>query len=67
MSEILNRFEMFQKVNNNLKQNIKLFHVFEDIKGYNVLFITSDDKVYGLGQNSYGCCGLGHNLVVNEP
>jgi alpha-tubulin suppressor-like RCC1 family protein len=31
------------------------------------LFITSDDKVYGFGQNSFGCCGLGHNSVVNEP
>ena len=31
------------------------------------MFITSDDKVYGFGQNSFGCCGLGHNSVANEP
>src|SRR6202012_1297762 len=36
-------------------------------KGLNVLFITRDDNVYGFGQNSFGCCGLGHNNVVNEP
>ena len=46
---------------------IKIFHVFDDEKGYNVLFITSDDKVFGFGSNCFGCCGLGHNSVVNEP
>ena len=67
MTEIFNRFPIFEKVEQNLKQKIKLFHVFDDINGYNVLFITSDDKVYGLGQNTFGCCGLGHNNVVDEP
>ena len=46
---------------------VKSFHIFDDEKGLNVLFITSDDNVYGFGQNSFGCCGLGHNSVVNEP
>ena len=32
-----------------------------------LLFITSDDKVFGFGSNCFGCCGLGHNSVVNEP
>ena len=31
------------------------------------MFITSDDKVFGFGSNTFGCCGLGHNSVVNEP
>ena len=31
------------------------------------MFITSDDKVFGFGSNCFGCCGLGHNSVVNEP
>ena len=67
MSKVLDKFEIIEKVDQNLKQKIKLFHVFDDEKGFNVLFTTSDDKVYGLGQNSFGCCGLGHNSVVNEP
>ena len=67
MSDIFNRFEVFEKVDQILKQRIKIFHVFDDKNGYNVLFITSDDKVYGFGQNIFGCCGLGHNNVVEEP
>ena len=67
MTEMFIRFSIFEKVDENVKQRIKLFHVFDDYKGYNVLFITSDDEVYGLGKNSSGCCGLGHNNAVNEP
>ena len=46
---------------------IKFFHVFRDNFGYNILFITNDDNVYGLGDNYFGCCGLGHNDRVGEP
>ena len=67
MSELLNRFSIFEKISEEIKNKIKLFHVFDDIKGQNVLFITSDDKVFGFGSNYFGCCGLGHNSVVNEP
>ena len=67
MSELLNSFSIFEKISEEIKNEIKLFHVFDDIKGQNVLFITSDDKVFGFGSNCFGCCGLGHNSVVNEP
>ena len=67
MSELLNRFEIFSKINEEIKQKIKIFHVFNDYLGPAVLFITSDDKVFGFGSNSFGCCGLGHENVVNEP
>ena len=50
-----------------MKQRIKIIHVFNDNNGKNILFITSDDKVFGFGSNGFGCCGLGHNSVVNEP
>ena len=50
-----------------IKQEIKAFHIFDDNKGLNALFITSDDKVFSFGLNCSGCCGLGHNSVVNEP
>src|ERR1700721_1489607 len=63
----LYHFEICSKIEQKLKKIVKAFHVFDDYKGLNVLFITSDDKVYGLGQNNFGCCGLGHNSVVNEP
>ena len=46
MSEILNKFSVFEKVDQKLKQKIKLFHVLDDEKGYNVLFITSDEKLF---------------------
>ena len=67
MSKLLNRFRICSKITEKIKLQIKIFHVFEDIKGQNVLFITSDDKVFGFGTNYFGCCGLGHNSVVNEP
>ncbi len=63
----LDHFEICSKIEPKLKKVVKAFHVFDDYKGLNVLFITSDDNVYGLGRNSFGCCGLGHNSVVNEP
>ncbi len=31
------------------------------------LVVTKDDKCYGLGQNSRGALGLGHNRQVKEP
>ncbi|CAG2169666.1 unnamed protein product [Oppiella nova] len=40
---------------------------FNDKLGYNVLFKTNDDKVYGLGSNKLGSLGLGHNDYVSEP
>ena len=66
-NRVFNRFVIFGKISEEIKQKIKLFHIFDDIKGQNVLFITSDDKVFGFGSNCFGCCGLGHNSVVNEP
>ena len=68
MSELLNRFSIFSEISEEIKREIKIFHVYDDIyHEKNVLFITSDDKVFGLGSNAFGCCGLGHNSVVNEP
>ena len=52
---------------NEIKQEIRAFHIFDDINGLNALFITSDDKLFGFGSNHFGCCGFGHNIVVNEP
>ncbi|CAG2111381.1 unnamed protein product, partial [Medioppia subpectinata] len=56
------------KIENHVDINtIKLFHVFDDYNGFNVLFITNDDMVYGMGSNYFGSLGLGHNWAVNTP
>ena len=67
MTNIFNSFILFSQISEELKQNIKIFNVFDDYKGYNVLFITNDDTVYGFGSNHFGCCGLGHNTSVDSP
>ena len=64
---VVDEFILCSNISEDVKIMIKIFHVFDDEKGYNVLFITSDDKVFGFGSNCFGCCGLGHNSVVNEP
>src|SRR6202034_4167782 len=50
------------KSEENMIKSIQLFHVFDDWRGYNVLFVTNDDMLYGLGSNYYGSLDLGHNL-----
>ncbi|CAG2167312.1 unnamed protein product [Oppiella nova] len=41
--------------------------MFDDHIGHNILFVTFDDCVYGLGSNSEGQLGLGHNKPVEKP
>ena len=48
MSSIVNNFSIFHDFPKQFKQNIKLFHVFEDYIAY---CVTNDDKVYGFGQH----------------
>ena len=69
MSEIIEKFRICAKIPQNMRQNIKLLHVFDDysINNKNVLFVTLDDRVYGLGDNSFGCLGLGHLSTVQSP
>ncbi|XP_054162132.1 developmentally-regulated protein kinase 1-like [Oppia nitens] len=55
------------KIAQHLLENIKLFHVFDDNIGTNLVFVTNNDIVYGLGANQYGSLGLGHNQQVDEP
>ena len=65
-SNILKPFSIANKIEI-LKSFIKYFYVFDDQKGYNMLFVTNDENVFGFGSNQYGCCGLGHNNEVNDP
>ena len=48
MSSIVNQFSIFREFPKELKQNIKLFHVFVNQIAY---CVTNDDKVYGFGQS----------------
>ena len=53
MSEILNKFEICSNIDVNLKNNIKLFHVFKDTNKYQcVIFVTNDDRVYWIKSTS---------------
>ena len=67
MSELMNNFEIFDVISNNIKKVIKRFYVFDNEKGYNALFVTLNDKVFGFGSNEWGVCGFGHQMVVKEP
>ena len=46
---MLNKFRVFDKIPSDLKNAIKLFHVFF-IYGNNFLFVTEDDRVFGCGE-----------------
>ncbi|CAG2167946.1 unnamed protein product [Oppiella nova] len=58
LGSIINNFTIFAKVPDTLKQQIKLFYVFDDGVGHNVVFVTSDDSVYGMGINVDGELGF---------
>ena len=59
------RFPICSKLDENFRQDIKLIHVFDNNK--NVLFVTTDDRVFGFGYNESGVLGLGHNERVEQP
>ena len=66
----VNSFEIFKNVDDDLKSIIKLFYVFKtgyDISDSNALFVTINDKVFGMGNNKHGVCGLGHNKPIQKP
>ncbi len=47
MSEIIDNLEIFDILTNGLKKIVKRIYVFDDQKGYNLLFVTINDKVFG--------------------
>jgi hypothetical protein len=68
MSQIMEKFDVLNKLNDEFKQRVKVLYVFENYEyyGYNVLIVTKDDKTYAFGNNSYNRLGFGHNRFVNE-
>ncbi|CAG2167092.1 unnamed protein product [Oppiella nova] len=67
MSTLLDKFRICETINTDIKKEIKLFHVFNDCNNENILFVTNNDCVYGMGANGEGCLGLGHNNGVKTP
>ncbi|XP_054162121.1 uncharacterized protein LOC128960075 [Oppia nitens] len=63
----LSGYSNCDKIAQHLIETIKLFYVFDDCRGPNLLFVTNDDKVYALGSNQYGSLGLGHKQQIVEP
>ena len=50
MSEILSEFEIFDTCPKNVKQNIKIFHAFQNDFA---ICVTNDDKVYAFGEKYF--------------
>ncbi|XP_054158378.1 RCC1 and BTB domain-containing protein 2-like [Oppia nitens] len=49
-------------------QKIVNFYVFKtDGINTNMLFVTNDDRVYGMGANDYGVLGTGDDMCANKP
>ncbi len=75
MSEIINKFKVFNDLSEDFKHNIELFYVFGDFdkannkwtEKRNVLIVTKNDEVYAFGGNSSGVLGLGQNNSVSKP
>ena len=67
MSTVINNYTICDQIPQHLKQEIKYFYVFKDLRGHNILFVTFDDMVYGLGPNWSGRLGLGHNTSIHTP
>jgi RCC1 and BTB domain-containing protein len=69
MSQIIEKFDVLNKLKDEFKQRIQTLYVFEDFDyndKYNVLIVTKDDKTYAFGRNTYNQLGFGHNRVVNK-
>ena len=67
MSELLNRFEISSKINKEIKQIVRKFHVFDDDEKYNILLITEEDEVFLFGSIFFSGFGSGHKIAFNEP
>jgi RCC1 and BTB domain-containing protein len=67
MSQIMEKFDVLNKLKPEFKQRVKILYVFQDWrKEYNVLIVTKDDKTYAFGKNSRSQLGFGHREVVTE-
>ncbi|XP_054155604.1 uncharacterized protein LOC128954064 [Oppia nitens] len=70
-SSILDSFRICEKIPQTIKSKIKLFYVFNytfDRNVYeNILFMTDERQVYGMGGNENGSLGLGNDIPQESP
>ena len=69
---LLEEFNIAEKIQKELKNDIKYYHVIatEETSGQikrSLFFVTNDDKVYAMGDNSNGILGLGNTSTVESP
>jgi alpha-tubulin suppressor-like RCC1 family protein len=60
MSQIMEKFGVLNKLNDEFKRRVQILYVFNG----NVLMMTKDDKPYAFGRNRSGELGFGHKRVV---
>ncbi|CAG2107726.1 unnamed protein product [Medioppia subpectinata] len=58
MTVSTNKYKSQFDIDNMAINSIQLFHVFDDKNGFNILFVTNDDMVYGMGSNNEGLLGI---------
>jgi alpha-tubulin suppressor-like RCC1 family protein len=63
MSQVIEKFDVLNKLNDEFKQRVKILYVFER---NNVFIVTKNDKTYAFGENSENLLGFGHYRIVNE-
>ena len=67
----IDKFLICDKIPRKLKKISKCFYIFkthsnDDEENSNLLFVTDDEKVFGIGKNKNGVLGLGHQNEVKE-
>ena len=60
MTSIINEFIIFDKLNEKIKQNIKLFYVNLNF----AVCVTNDDKVYAFAPKNFGYENIDNNFVL---
>lgn len=67
MSDIFSDLRICRKIPEVFEKSIKLFHVFHDINKYeNILFVTHEDRVFSMGPNFLGICGVGGTRYLDR-
>ncbi|CAB3377164.1 Hypothetical predicted protein [Cloeon dipterum] len=62
MSDLLNKWKIFQELSDELKRNIRLAVVFDG----GAIYVTKDDQVFGFGRNEFGFLGTGDKQSRTE-
>ena len=57
-----NKMNIFDQIDDDLRQQIKYYKLFDD----SILFVTNEDRVYGIGDNEYGKLGLSSDVDSSQ-